>query len=135
MSPPSHQSIASGGARPASGGGQVAVSSLGLDCPGPEDQYDRSLFMSYFCILRSVAQRRARLLMRPLLMNFMHDWMNDTWALRMFHVIYDFKPEELGIGIDFSLHVVRVISSLKAMSQYRPCHALMAPCVLNGWHC
>jgi putative transposase len=48
-------------------------------------------------------------------MDFMHDQLSDGRSVRLFNVIDDFNREGLGIDVDFSLPVERVIRNRMLM--------------------
>lgn len=52
-------------------------------------------------------------------MGFMHDQLEDGRSSRLFNVIDDFNREPLGIEIDFSLPLERVIRALKQIIAWR----------------
>ncbi len=52
-------------------------------------------------------------------MDFMHDRLEDGRAYRLFNVIDDYNREGLGIEVDFSLPVQRVIRALDQLIEWR----------------
>lgn len=52
-------------------------------------------------------------------MDFMHDQLSDGRSFRLFNVIDDYNREGLGIEVDLSLPVVRVIRALEQIIEWR----------------
>jgi putative transposase len=52
-------------------------------------------------------------------MDFMHDQLSDGRSIRLFNVIDDFNREGLGIEVDFSLPLERVIRTLERIIEWR----------------
>ena len=54
-------------------------------------------------------------------MDFMHDQLQDGRCIRLLNVLDDFTRERLGIEIDFSLPLERVIRALESIIEWRGC--------------